>query len=207
MFSKNIYHYTYKITITHIIATEPRKFYYGSRSCKCLPEDDISYKSSCKDLLTFVKENKDILYSKEILAYFTDRESAILHEISLHSEYDVAKNPEFFNKAKQTSTGFCTAGRIAPNKGIPHSELTKVKMHKSHIGIPKSEEFKQKLSKNKKGKPNGRLGKKHSDETKLKMSKNKKGIPSTKIVCRICDRKELDAGNWSKYIKQLPASS
>lgn len=203
MFSKQMYHYTYKITIFHSIETEHRKYYYGSRSCKCLPENDISYRSSCKSLKEFIEKNKDVHYTKEILAYFSDRQSAIEHEISLHNEYDVARNPEFFNLAKQSHTGFCTFGLPAPNKGMSHSEETKIKMRKSHSGKSKTEEHKKKLSLSKKGKPNGRLGKKHSDESKAKASQTKKGIPSIKIVCRICDRKELDAGNWSKYIKQF----
>lgn len=206
MFSNDIYHYTYKISFTHNLS-DPRKFYYGSRSCTCLPEDDIKYISSCKSLKQFIQEHENINFTKEILAYFVDRHSAIQHEIELHNEFDVAKNPEFFNQAKQTSIGFCTAGMPAPNKGIPHSAETKQKMHKSHVGIPKSEEFKKNLSKSKKGKPNGRIGKKHSEESKAKTSQTKRGIPSIKIVCRICDRKELDAGNWAKYIKQFPASS
>ena len=40
-----------------------------------------------------------------------------------------------------------------------------------------------------------------SEETKEKISKNRKGKQSPKLICRISDRKELDAQNWAKYTK------
>lgn len=208
MFSKSIYqhqvltyHYTYKITVDN--CSDQRKYYIGSRTSNCIPEEDVFYHGSCKSLKEFLKSNPNTPYKKEVLAYFPTRYDALEHEIQLHAEFDVARNPEFFNRARQTSTKFSTEGMPAPNLGIPHSEHTKHKMSKSHAGKPKSEAVKRHLSITKKGKPNGHAGLHHSIQGKENISKAKKGIPSTKIVCRLSDRKELDAGNWSKYIKQF----
>ena len=75
--------------------------YFGSRTCKCLPKEDVKYLGSSKDK-TFNPKYKIILKSD----YLT-REEAYVDEIILHNYYDVANNPHFANKAKQTSTGFC----------------------------------------------------------------------------------------------------
>ena len=54
------------------------------------------------------------------MGIFSTRKEAVLNEIKLHNEFNVAINNSFFNKAKQTSTGFDTTG-------IPvlHSDETK----------------------------------------------------------------------------------
>ncbi len=74
--------------------------YFGSRTCKCLPEEDVKYFGSFKDK-TFRPTQKIILKSD-----YATREEAITDEIILHDYYDVANNPHFANKAKQTSTKF-----------------------------------------------------------------------------------------------------
>jgi hypothetical protein len=73
--------------------------YIGSRGCECLPEDDIKYFGSFYDK-TFNPTQKIIL---EI---YETREQALEAEVILHDFYDVANNPHFANKAKQTSTKF-----------------------------------------------------------------------------------------------------
>jgi hypothetical protein len=73
--------------------------YIGSRGCECLPEEDIKYLGSFKDK-TFNPTQKIIL---EI---YETREQALEAEVILHDFYDVANNPHFANKAKQTSTKF-----------------------------------------------------------------------------------------------------
>jgi len=73
--------------------------YIGSRGCECLPEEDIKYLGSFKDK-TFNPTQKIIL---EI---YETREQALEAEVILHDFYDVANNPHFVNKAKQTSTKF-----------------------------------------------------------------------------------------------------
>jgi hypothetical protein len=74
--------------------------YFGSRGCKCLPEEDVKYFGSFKDK-TFKPTQKIILKSD-----YTTRAEADADEILLHDYYDVANNPHFANQAKQTSTKF-----------------------------------------------------------------------------------------------------
>jgi hypothetical protein len=74
--------------------------YIGSRGCNCLPEEDVKYFGSFKDK-TFRPTQKIILKDD-----YATREEALIDEIILHDYYDVANNPHFANKAKQTSTKF-----------------------------------------------------------------------------------------------------
>jgi hypothetical protein len=43
-------------------------------------------------------------------------------------------------------------GRVAPNKGVPHSEETKSKISKSLTGVPRSEESRRKQAETRTGK-------------------------------------------------------
>ena len=74
--------------------------YFGSRKCKCLPEEDVKYFGSFKDK-KFKPTQKIILKSD-----YDTREEAYADEIILHDYYDVANNPHFANQAKATSTKF-----------------------------------------------------------------------------------------------------
>jgi len=67
-------------------------------------------------------------YTYSVLAEFPTRYDAVCHEIFLHSFYDVAKNEMFYNRAKQTSTGFDTSGskevsrlQSIARKGLVHA--------------------------------------------------------------------------------------
>ena len=77
--------------------------YIGSRSCDCFPEEDTNYFGSFYDK-TFNPTGKTILFVCET------REEVLEIEIELHDFFDVAVNPQFANKAKQTSTRFDTTG-------------------------------------------------------------------------------------------------
>jgi hypothetical protein len=74
--------------------------YFGSRGCKCLPEEDINYLGSSKDK-TFKPKYKIILKGD-----YATREEAYADEIILQQYYKVVENPHFTNKAYQTSTKF-----------------------------------------------------------------------------------------------------
>lgn len=78
--------------------------YIGKRSSKVPPEHD-SYLGSFTDK-TFRPTQKIIL------GVFDTVEEALRNEILLHNFYDVAKNPHFANKAKQTSSGFYWSGDV-----------------------------------------------------------------------------------------------
>lgn len=104
------YHYVYKIT--NLSPTDERKYYIGVRSSKVEPELDTNYNSSSTYLKKALKEIGHKHFSKEVLSEFSNRELATQEEIRLHNLYDVAKNVEFYNMSKQTSTGFDPTGFI-----------------------------------------------------------------------------------------------
>lgn len=122
--------------------------YIGVRSCKCLPEEDKTYFGSFRDKTFFPTE-------KIILEVFESREKANQVEIKLHEFFNVGINPNFANRAKHKSSGFCV------------------------FGVPKSEEHKKKIGKANsqrlKGKPSSFKGKKHSEESLQKIRKSLKG--------------------------------
>jgi len=88
------YHYVY------YSYEEYNRGYIGSRTCKCLPEEDINYFGSFKDK-AFKPTQKIILKSD-----YATREEAYVDEIILQKYYQVAENPHFANRAYQTSTKF-----------------------------------------------------------------------------------------------------
>jgi hypothetical protein len=106
--------------------------YIGSRKSICPPEMDIEYLGSFKDT-TFKPTQKIIL---EIFHCYND---ALNAEIILHNFYDVAKNPHFANKAKQTSIAFSI-------EGTRHSLNTRFKLSKALKGRVLSESHRENLS-------------------------------------------------------------
>lgn len=125
--------------------------YFGSRTCKCLPEEDIKYFNSYVDK-TFKPTQKIILKDD-----YATREEAYLDEIVLQNYYKVVENPHFANRSYQTSTSFSVYG-------LRHSEEHKRKISKARKGKLHSEETKRKMS-----------GRSHSEEAKKKISKATKG--------------------------------
>ena len=112
--SNKKYHYTY------YSYEEWGRGYIGCRSCNCLPEEDINYLGSFHDK-TFNPTQKIILET------FKTRTDAIRAEINLHNFYNIAANPHFANRAKQTSTKFTREGAVT-------SQETKEKMSKVKKG-------------------------------------------------------------------------
>ncbi len=107
------HNYVYRIKNIRLI-----RYYIGVRSCDCLPGDDLGYvyfsSSADSEFLSDQKKNpNDYIY--EILEEFGTRETAIQLEIYLHNKHNVGVNPRYYNRAKQTSTGFDTSGRCDPN--------------------------------------------------------------------------------------------
>lgn len=99
-----MYHYTYRIT--NII---DKKHYYGARSCKCLPSEDLGIKyfsSSSDNDFIFEQKNDPKKFKYKVISIFETRAEALDLEIKLHEKFEVHKNPKFYNKAKQTSKGF-----------------------------------------------------------------------------------------------------
>ncbi len=75
--------------------------YIGSRRSPCAnPYKDIKYFGSP----THRKDWEPV--SKRIVAIFTEHKHALALEVHLHAYYDVARNPLYYNRANQTSSGF-----------------------------------------------------------------------------------------------------
>jgi hypothetical protein len=108
------YHYTY------YSYEEWGMGYFGSRSCDCLPEEDISYFGSFSDK-TFKPTRKIILKDD----YLT-RKDAMEDEIILHNYYDVAVNPHFANKSKLTSSGFICSKRFSDEEMKERRKMQKI---------------------------------------------------------------------------------
>ena len=185
MSTEKLYHYVY--IITNVIEN---KYYIGCRSCNILPEKDlgIKYFSSSKDK-KFVQDQKTNPqhYKYKVIAIFDNRVSAISLEIKLHYIHDVGVNSKFYNKAKQTVTGWDMTGvskacseetkaKIsAANKGRLVSEEAKIKMSKSAKGRKHTEEARAKMSAASKARLATGNIKKHTEETKAKISAANKG--------------------------------
>jgi len=102
--------------------------------------------------------------NKIILEVFEDRRQALEAEIKLHAFYQVDKNQHFANKARQTTTRFICCG--------PRSEEFKQNLSKRIKGRKLSPEHVQKVSAARSKKLKGR---KFSEEHKQKISNSLKG--------------------------------
>jgi|SaaInlStandDraft_5_1057022.scaffolds.fasta_scaffold23431_2 hypothetical protein len=195
-------HYTYLLQ-----SQANDMMYIGVRSCQGMPEGD-NYWGSSKHLPRGVGKSLRGICDKFILGRFESRKDAVADEIRRHNLNDVAKNPNFWNKAKQTATGFDTSGTTHPswNKGLKWTDEQRA----NKVGIGKgrivAQETRDKISKAQKGKPKwsdeqkkviGDMarGRKHTEEAKAKISKNNsrwnKGIsPSDEVRKKMSDVKK-----------------
>lgn len=114
-------------------------------------------------------------------------------------------------------------GRPSPLKGrvlAPYTESRKNNISNALKGIvpwnagtstgPLSNEHKAKISKSTKGKLKSESHKENmrkpkSDEMRKKLSSSKTGNSWKKVVCRLCDKREMDIGNYTKWVnRQTP---
>jgi len=157
------YHYVY------YSYEEYGRGYFGSRTCKCLPEEDVKYFGSYSDN-TFNPTQKIILKSD----YFT-REEAYDDEIILQQYYKVVENTHFANKAYQTTSKFFyIPTKNSSKKRKSMSQEQKNKLSNIAKGRKMSEEQKQKISEsNRNKKVSEETRKKMSDSAKKRIYKNK----------------------------------
>ena len=169
--SSQKFYYVYRISnlIEH-------KHYYGFRSTKFLPKNDlgIRYFSSSRDK-EFIKDQKQNPqnYRYKIVKLFQNYKDALNFEILLHEKFNVSTNESFYNRAKQTATGFSTAGSTI-------SEEHKRKISEAglkRIYEPTSDETKKKQSESAKNR--GPV----SEITRQKLSAIHKGREFTKGRC------------------------
>ena len=103
-------YYVYRIT-----NIKNKKHYYGYKG---ISQDidpklhiGIKYFSSSSDKEFILDQQKNQQnYCYKIIFVFNNKYDAIALEIKLHNKFNVDKNSNFYNKAKQTSTGFTTNG-------------------------------------------------------------------------------------------------
>jgi len=192
------------------------KKYIGSRETILNPSDDLGklYFSSSSDKEFIIdQKEKPSNYKYDIFKTFTSREDADIHESNLHNEYEVDKNPIFYNRSRQTINKF----RYDPT-GTKLSRETKAKISESLKGRLVSKETRQKLR-------NANLGKKltgtcklklsvahigmlHSEETKKKMSTSRKkrignfapsfGMKHKRKECPYCN-KDVSINVYSRF--------
>ena len=162
-----MYHYTYLIQHRY---SDMR--YIGKRSCKCLPQQDITYWGSSKHLPKDIQKD----HVKIILKEHSSAKEAIEHEILLHKLNNVSNNPHYYNKANQTAIGFDTTGLK-----LVFTEEHKRKISTTLTGMSKTFTAKQnnsiaqkKLYEN--GYVNPRTGIIMSNELKAKISLRKKEL-------------------------------
>ncbi len=176
-----MYHYTYKLELP-----ETKEYYFGSRTSKVKPTDDVYYMGSMKSW----RPDKKKLVKTIIREDFNTREECIKHERELiinHREDKLNMNGHI------PGIGFSTIGlgqyvdengkifRVSKNDdlvlsgvlkpfwlGKKHNEGSRKKMRDSALGKKLKEETKIKMSDFWKGKSK-------SEETKKKMSESSKG--------------------------------
>ena len=126
------YHYTYRIT--NITKVALRIYYYGVRSTNLNPKDDLGIiyfsTSTNKEFIKDQKENPQN-YKYKVIKTFKTRKEAISLEIKLHDKFNVGVNEIFYNKAKQTSTGFDITDNAEIAKKIGDS-LRGIKKSQAH---------------------------------------------------------------------------
>lgn len=153
-------HYVYLIEKRNALPNQ-QKYYIGVRSCEGLIRDD-KYMGSSKYLTEDIIKEGENNFNKIILKRFETREDAMQYEIDMHNKFEVAGNPLFFNKVKQTVINF-TPG-VGENNyfyGKKHTLESRQKMRE----VLKTKDCRPKRT---------NLGKKVSDESKLLMSLRRK---------------------------------
>lgn len=163
-----MYHCVYRITNTKL-----NKHYYGKRSSKVPPEQDLGIRyfssSTDKDFKADQKSNPQD-YKYKVIKVFSTALEAISFEILLHNRFDVNTSSKFYNRAKQTSLGFDSTGQYKPLK-----ESTKQLISLKTKGRVFSQEHKDKLRM-------AKLGRSLSDAHKEAIGKAHKGKKRPPIV-------------------------
>jgi hypothetical protein len=165
------FHYVYKLT-----NPTSGEFYYGSRTCKCNPNDD-TYMGS----MVSWKVDKSILIKEIVDDSFESRNQALEYEANiikqhiknkLNRNYNIPGN-EFCNLGKKFTDEHRLKLKIS-HLGKKLTKLQKEKISKANIGRIVTDTTKLKIS-------NAISGIKRTDETKSKISVKLKEIFSNKI--------------------------
>jgi hypothetical protein len=162
------YHYVYRIS-----NLKSNKHYYGVRTSNIIPSKDLGYmyfsSSRDKEFMADQKQNPQN-YKYKVIRTFKTREEATLIEIKLHNKFNVGINESFYNKSKQTSTGFDTTGLK-----IPRTKEHCLNLSSATKGIKKSKEHRRKLHEANKGKKVQKKLNKNEGRAEESMDKREKG--------------------------------
>jgi len=184
-------HYVYLIEKKNALSNQ-EKYYIGVRSCEELIGDD-SYMGSSKYLTEEVETLGVDQFNKIILKRFSNREEAVQYEIDMHNEFDVANNPLFFNKVKQTVVSFTPgAGENNYFYGKKHTLESRQKMSE----ILKTKDCRPKTTN--KGKKFPEAGPKISAAKKEWFKNN---IHPRKLIKPSEEQKQAWALNFKNHIK------
>ena len=121
MTSNTIYHYVYRIT--NLVE---KKHYYGKRSSKCDPKEDLgkTYFSSSRDkIFQTDQKNNPQNYRYKIVRIFKNIESALYLEIKLHEKFQVGRNKSFYNIVTQKHSKFDSTNKVPCVNGLGLSIL------------------------------------------------------------------------------------
>jgi len=171
------YHYVYRI-----FNTVENKHYYGVRSCIISPKLDlgIKYFSSSTDK-EFIKDQKinPQKYKYKVVRIYNSRKKAAVLEIKLHNKFNVGINESFYNKVKQSSTGFDRSGISPKKESIKLGIETKIK----NGNLTHSEETRKKISDSMTGMISNTKNKKRSKFAIEKAANSNTGKKRTKEQC------------------------
>ena len=171
-----MHHYVYSITYIDV-----PNIYYGSRSCKCLPEEDTKYWGTPVAFKEFMDAHASTRIKTIICIGFNTREAATYYEADLIREQWEIDKPLSLN-AHIPGEKFCMLDRKhKPETRKKMSDSRKAK-NNSFYGQKHSPEAIRKNSEAHKGKPAWNKGIPNSLEARKKMSVAHKGrIPEHRV--------------------------
>lgn len=168
---------------------DTKKWYVGSRTANGCHVDD-GYICSSQEVKGLIKENPE-KWIREIL-FVGDPYDVQNTEAKILKETNAALDPMSYNKHNNDGKFFFKGGVKQSTKHIE-------KRANAIKGIPRSKEFKEKVSKAKQGIPNPKLSQKTKGVPKPNVSKAKKGVPQPKVLCRLIDKKEMCLSHFNRW--------
>lgn len=127
-------YYTYRLTFkTPLSNNDPKKYYMGYRGSVVPPILD-NYYSSSRTVQNYVNTYGKESFRKKILGIYLSAERALRFEVHYHEVLNVANHANFFNLARQTTTGFYfnNTGRVQSvesNKARSEKQSGRKKFH------------------------------------------------------------------------------
>jgi hypothetical protein len=164
-------------------------WYIGSRTAKnCHPDDGYICSSiSVKSMILSDNSN----WSREILGTGTPDKMRNLEALLL-AELNAANDSMSYNKHNND-------GKFNFRGGTPQSISHRKKISIALTGIQRSEEYREKQSRAKKGIPRPNQSLATKGVPKPNVSKAKKGVPQKKVLCRLMDRKEMCLAHFNRW--------